>query len=334
MSDVLNQDEIDALLHGVDSGAVDTVPEPADSGVARDYDFSTQTRIIRGRMPTLEMINERFARLMRLSLFTLLRRSPEISVIGISTPKYSEYVPGLSVPTSLNLIRFQPLSGTSLMIFEAKLVFALIDCYFGGSGRYAKIEGRDFTSTETQMIEMLMQLVTDATVEAWDPVMPAKVELINREMNPNLANIVSPTEIVVVSRFRVEVDGAGGEIHITFPYSTLEPLKDTLRAGMQSDRASREERWAQTMRNELEDSEVELTAGLGQARMTLGALLDMRAGDVLPIEFDGRATVMADGIPLFRGELGQQRGKQVVRVGQLTLRKSGNALDTFARKIA
>jgi len=334
MSDVLNQDEIDALLHGVDSGAVDTMPEESDAGVARSYDFSTQTRIIRGRMPTLEMINERFARLMRLSLFGLLRRSPEISVIGISTPKYSEYVPGLSVPTSLNLIRFQPLAGTSLMIFEAKLVFALIDCYFGGSGRYAKIEGRDFTSTETQMIEMLMELVTEATVEAWDPVMPAKVELINREMNPNLANIVSPTEIVVVSRFRVEVDGAGGEIHITFPYSTLEPLKDTLRAGMQSDRASREERWAQIMRNELEDAEVELTAGLGQARIALGQLLDMRAGDVLPIEFDGRATVMADGIPLFRGELGQQRGKQVVRVGQLTMRKSGNALDTFARKTA
>jgi len=332
MSDVLNQDEIDALLHGVDSGAVDTAPDRGDSSVVRGYDFSSQTRIIRGRMPTLEMINERFARLMRLSLYGLLRRSPEIAVVGISTQKYSEYVPTLSVPTSLNLIRFQPLSGTSLMIFEAKLVFALIDTYFGGSGRYAKIEGRDFTSTETQMIEMLMDLVVEATVEAWDPVLPVKVELLNREMNPNLANIVSPTEIVVVSRIRVEVDGVGGEIHITFPYSTLEPLKDTLRAGMQSDRASREERWSQIMRNELEDSEVDLVASLGHARMSLGSLLDMRAGDVLPIEFDGRATVMADGIPLFRGELGQQRGRQVVRINQLQMRKTGNALDAFTRK--
>ena len=182
------------------------------------------------------------------------------------------------------------------------------------------------------MIEMLMELVVEATVEAWDPVLPVKVELLNREMNPNLANIVSPTEIVVVSRIRVEIDGVGGEIHITFPYSTLEPLKDTLRAGMQSDRASREERWSQIMRNELEDSEVDLVASLGHARMSLGALLDMRAGDVLPIEFDGRATVMADGIPLFRGELGQQRGRQVVRINQLQMRKTGNALDAFTRK--
>jgi flagellar motor switch protein FliM len=321
MSDVLNQDEIDALLHGMESGAVDTAPEAVDPAVARGYDFSTQTRIVRGRMPTLEMINERFARLMRLSLFGMVRRSPEISVIGISTPKYAEYIPSLSVPTSLNLIRFNPLSGTSLMIFEAKLVFALIDCYFGGTGRYAKIEGRDFTSTETQMIEMLMELVSKATQEAWDPVLGVKIELVNREMNPNL-----------VSRFRVEIDGVGGEIHITFPYSMLEPLKDTLRAGMQSDRASREERWSQLLRNELEDSEVDLTASLGQARVSLGQLLDLRAGDVLPIEFDGRATVIADNVPLFRGELGQQRGKQVVRVAQLMMRKTGNVLDVFAKK--
>jgi flagellar motor switch protein FliM len=124
----------------------------------------------------------------------------------------------------------------------------------------------------------------------------------------------------------------GGEIHITFPYSMLEPLKDTLRAGMQSDRASREERWSQLLRNELEDSEVDLTASLGQARVSLGQLLDLRAGDVLPIEFDGRATVIADNVPLFRGELGQQRGKQVVRVAQLMMRKTGNVLDVFAKK--
>jgi flagellar motor switch protein FliM len=309
MSEVLNQDEIDALLHGVNSGAVDTAPAATDPAVAREYDFTAQSRIVRGRMPTLEIVNERFARLMRLSLLGLVRRSSELSVVGISTPKYADYVPGLSVPTSINLIRFNPLSGISLIVFEAKLVFALIDCYFGGSGRYAKIEGRDFTSTETQMIEMLMELVVSATQEAWEAVMPVKIELINREMNPDLANLVNPTELVVVSRFRIEIDGVGGEIHITFPYSSLEPLKDTLRSGMQSNPAGREERWSQILCNELEDSEVELSASLGHARIPLSQLLDMRPGDVVPIEFDGRATVMADKVALFRGELGQQRGK-------------------------
>lgn len=332
-NEILEQDEIDALLHGVNSGAVDTEPKPADDpGATRDYDFSTQTRIVRGRMPTLEMINERMARSLRLSLYTMLRRSPDLAVQGISTPKYSEYVPTLSVPTSLNLIRFQPLAGTGLLIFEARLIFTLIDVFFGGSGRYAKIEGRDFTPTENNLIEMLMEQMITAVQEAWAALLPVKVEFINREMNPHFANIVSPTEIVVVNKFRIDIEGRGGEIHLVLPYSMLEPLKDTLRAGMQSDRADREERWSHLLRNELEESEVDIVTRLGTAETTVSKLINMRPGDVIPIDFDGQATVLADGIPLFWGELGQQRGQQVVRVSQMNLRKTANSLDAFVRK--
>jgi flagellar motor switch protein FliM len=331
--DILEQDEIDALLHGVDSGAVDTAAKPVEEpGVAKEYDFSTQTRIVRGRMPTLEMINERLARSLRLSLYGMLRRTPDIAVQGIGTPKYSEYVPTLSVPTSLNLIRFHPLTGTGVIIFEARLIFALIDVFFGGSGRYAKIEGRDFTPTENHLIDMLMEQVTTAVQEAWAALMPVNIEFINREMNPHFANIVSPTEIVVVNRLRVEFDDRGGEIHLVLPYSMLEPLKDTLRAGMQSDRQDREERWSQILRNELEESQVEVVTQLGKAQTTVANLIDMRPGDVIPFDFDGQATVMADGIPLFWGELGQQRGQQVVRINQMNIRKTGNSLDAFMRK--
>jgi flagellar motor switch protein FliM len=332
-AEILEQAEIDALVNGVRSGAVDTEPRRSD-GVAKEYDFATQTRIVRGRMPTLEMINERVARALRMSIFGMLRRTPDISVQGVSTCKYAEYVSTLAVPTSLNQIRFLPLSGTGLMIFEAKLIFAMIDVFFGGTGRHVKIEGRDFTPTENKMIELLMEQVVTATQDAWTAVLPAKIELINREMNPNFANIVSPTEIVVVSRLRIEFEGRGGEVHLTLPYSMLEPLKDTLRAGMQSDRADREEKWSQLLRNELEESEVDIVTRLGTAHTTLGKLIDMRAGDVIPIEFDGQATVLADGIPLFWGELGQQRGQQVVRVRQMNARKTGNALDAFVRKTA
>ncbi|MDQ2639876.1 MAG: flagellar motor switch protein FliM [Pseudomonadota bacterium] len=332
-AEILEQAEIDALVNGVQNGAVDTEPRMA-GGEAREYDFATQTRIVRGRMPTLEMINERVARALRMSIFGMLRRTPDISVQGVSTLKYAEYVSTLAVPTSLNQIRFLPLSGTGLMIFEAKLIFAMIDVFFGGTGRHVKIEGRDFTPTENKMIELLMEQVVIATQDAWTSVLPARIELINREMNPNFANIVSPTEIVVVSRLRIEFEGRGGEIHLTLPYSMLEPLKDTLRAGMRSDRADREERWSQLLRNELEESEVDVVTRLGTANITLGKLIDMRAGDVIPIEFDGQATVLADGIPLFWGELGQQRGQQVVRVRQMNTRKTGNSLDAFVRKSA
>jgi flagellar motor switch protein FliM len=330
-ADVLDQDEIDALLHGVDSGEVSTAPEPVP-GEARNYDFATQTRIVRGRMPTLEMINERMARTLRLSIFSMLRRTPEISVAGVITPKFSEYLPTLQVPTSLNHVRVNPLTGTGLIVFEPRLIFSVIDNYFGGNGRHSKIEGRDFTPTEYHIIESLLGMVCTAMQDAWTPVLGLNLEFLNSEVNPHFANIVSPTEIVVVSKFRVELEGGGGDIHVTLPYSMLEPLKDTLRAGMQSDRADRNERWGQSLRDELEESEVDLVTILGEARLTLGELIDMKPGDIIPCNFDGRATVLSDGLPVLLGEVGQQHGRQVVKVSQMLSRKTGNALDAFVRR--
>jgi flagellar motor switch protein FliM len=329
--DVLNQDEIDALLHGVDSGAVDT-QDPATSRDARSYDFATQTRIVRGRMPTLEMVNERLARQLRISIFNMLRRSPDVAVAPIALPKFAEYLPTLQVPTSLNLIRINPLQGTALVILEPKLVFAVVDNFFGGNGRHAKIEGREFTATEMQVIHMLLNQVFAGMKDAWTPVMAIEPEYLNSEINPHFANIVTPTEIVVVSRFHIELEGGGGDIHLTIPYSMLEPIKDILKAGMQSDRADKDERWGQTLRNELEDTEVDLVTRMCQAKITLGKLLDLKAGDILPCDFDGQATVMADGIPILQGEVGQQRGRQVVRVNRLISRKTGNTLDAFVRR--
>jgi flagellar motor switch protein FliM len=332
MSDILQQDEVDALLEGMDSGSVDTTPQKTESPAEiRNYDFSTQSRIVRGRMPTLEAINERLARSLRSSISNMIGRSPEVAVAGISTPTYREYVATLSVPTSLNLIRLTPLTGTGLIVFESRLVSALIDIYFGGSGRPAKIEGRDFTPTETQVIKHLLDQVIEATRAAWSPLLAVTVEFMNRETNPNYVNIVTPTDIVVVNRLSVELGGKSGEIHIMLPYAMLEPLKDTLRATMSSGRAEHEDQWSQLLRNELEESEVDLMTNLGSARVTVESLIDMKPGDVIPCSFDGRATVTADGVPLFWGELGQQRGQQVVKVSKLNVRKLGNALDAFMR---
>jgi len=201
--DVLSQDEIDALLHGVDSGKVDVEPPPAP-GEARSFDFTSQDRIVRGRMPTLEMINERFARLFRIGLFNMLRRTPELTTVGIEMMKFGEYTHSLFVPTSLNLVRVKPLRGTALFIFEPKLVFAVVDNFFGGDGRLAtKIEGREFTPTESRVIQLLVRQAFADLTEAWSPVMGLDFEYINSEVNPHFANIVSPSEIVCVSRFRI-----------------------------------------------------------------------------------------------------------------------------------
>jgi flagellar motor switch protein FliM len=327
-NDVLNQDEIDALLHGVDSGAVKT-EAPADPGEVRPYDFSNQVRIVRGRMPTLEMINERFARLFRTSLFTMLRRTPEIAVQPVRMLKFGEYVHTLHVPTNLNLVKILPLRGTGLIVLDPKFVFAAVDNFFGGNGRFAKIEGREFTATEHRIINMLLKHLFSDVKEAWSHIARLDIEYLNSEINPHFANIVSPTEIVVVTSFQIELDGGGGEVHITMPYSMIEPLRELLHAGVASDRVEHDERWTQALREEIEDAEVELSTMLGRGKITMQQLLAMQPGDVLPCDFNGRATVLAEEVPIFRGRFGVSHGQQAVQIEERVARSKLKALDSI-----
>jgi flagellar motor switch protein FliM len=316
---VLNQDEIDALLNGMNQGTVNTEPEPVPGGV-RNYDLGTEARIVRGRMPTLEMINERFARLYRTSLYSILRRSAVISVGGIKTMKYSDYVHKLHVPSSLNMVKINPLRGTSLIVVDPRLVFAVLDNYFGGKGRYAKIEGRDFTAAEQRIIEMLLQCTYTDLKDAWSHVLDISIEYQASEMNPQFANIVSPSEIVVVSSFNIELEGSNGDLHVTIPYSALEPLREVLDSGVQSDRADNDGRWAQALREEIEDCDVNLTTVFGHGSVTLAELVNLKPGDVVPCDFQGAVTVYAEDVPILHGGFGVSRGQMAVQVSQRLVR--------------
>ena len=258
--DILGQDEIDALMNGVGSGVIETEPPPPAKDEARGYDLGKSVRIVRGRMPTLEMINERFGRLLRTSLYNLLRQSAAISVGTVEIIKFGEYVRKLHLPTSLNLVRFNPLRGTGLVILDPKLVFSLVDAFFGGEGRHAKIEGRDFTAIENRVIGSLLKDVFTDLREAWSHIVELTIEKVGSEMNPHFANIVSPSEIVVVSRFSVDLDGVGGDLHVAMPYAMIEPLREVLNSGMQSDRVDHDDRWSRTLQHEVGDAVVEIRA--------------------------------------------------------------------------
>ncbi len=326
---ILNQDEIDALIHGVDQGAVSTEPAPAPApGEVRSYDFQSQMRIVRGRMPTLEMINERFARLFRTNLYSLLRRTPEVAVNPIEMKKFSEYVHTLHVPTSLNMVRVHPLRGTALILLEPRLVFAIVDNFFGGNGRHAKIEGRDFTATESRIIHMVLKNAFADLREAWSHVATLEVEYLSSELNPAFANIVSPSEVVVVTSFHVELEGGGGDVHVTMPYSMIEPLREQLDSGMASDRIDHDERWAQSLKDEIDDAEVEISTVLGRSQLSLGDLLNLKPGDIVPCDFAGKVTVLAASVPVFRGSFGVSRGQQAVKVEERVRRPRPALLET------
>lgn len=344
MSDLLSQDEIDALLHGVDDvEEEELVEDSADADGMSDYDFSSQDRIVRGRMPTLEMVNERFARHMRISLFNMMRRTAEVSINGIQMIKFGEYVHTLFVPTSLNMVRFRPLKGTALITMEARLVFILVDNFFGGDGRYhAKIEGREFTPTERRIIQMLLKLIFEDYKEAWSPVMDVSFEYLDSEVNPSMANIVSPTEVVVISSFHIELDGGGGDFHVALPYSMLEPIRELLDAGVQSDKEDTDMRWSKALRDEIMDVPIGISTKFIEVKLPLSQIMELEAGDIIPIDMPEHVTVLVESLPSFRAKLGRSRDHLALKIeekikrpesvkNELTiLTKGGKRLDSDA----
>jgi flagellar motor switch protein FliM len=251
----------------------------------------------------------------------MLRRTPEIAVAPVKLQKFTEYTQNLHVPSSLNLIKINPLRGTGLLTLDATLVFAIVDNFFGGNGRYAKIEGREFTLTEGRIVQMVLRQAFADLTEAWSICSAINIEYINSEINPHFANIVSPSEIVVVTSFKIELDGGGGELHVTMPYAMIEPIRDLLDSGMQSDRMEHDENWNRTLREEIEEAEVELTPVLGHSTLSLGRLVDLKPGDVIPCDFDGEVTLFAEGVPVLRGGYGLSRGQQAVKVSQRVMRR-------------
>jgi len=332
-NELLSQDEIDALLHGVDDGDVETENDlELQDGVARDFDFAAHDRIVRGRLPTLEMINERFARSFRISLFNMLRRSAEISVSGVQMVKFSEYVHSMFVPTSLNIVKIHPLRGSALCVFDPKLVFILVDNYYGGIGRHAKIEGREFSATEQRVVSIVLGDAFRDLKDAWSPVMHVDFEFNSMEVNPQFANIVSPTEVVVVSTFHVELDGGGGDFQVTIPYSMVEPIRDLLDAGIASDIADKDERWVISLREEINLAEVNMTCKLTDVEIPLMDVLNLKEGDILPINMPELVTLRAEDIPVLRGKVGEHRGSKAIQIVEVVEHNSSDKEIVFLEK--
>ncbi len=325
MSEFLSQDEVDSLLQGV-TGEPDaaTGTAAAAPGEVRSYNLASQERIVRGRMPTMEIINERFARLFRIGLFNFIRRTPEISVGPVRVLKFAEFIRNLHVPTNLNIIQAKPLRGNSLFIFDPNLVFLVVDNMFGGDGRFhTRVEGREFTQTEQRIIQKMLAVVFDTYGKAWRPVHPLEFELVRSEMNPQFANIATPNEVVIVTSFDVELGSNGGAFHVCMPYSMLEPVKDLLFSPMQGENMQLDNRWLQLLSRQVQSASIELVATLGQASVTLAQVLKMRSGDVVPLEVGDNITASVDGVPVMECKYGAFNNQYALRVEKLISTKEG-----------
>lgn len=314
--DFLSQEEVDALLKGVTGASDDAPEEDASSGSeAKPYEIGRQERIVRGRMPTLELINERFARFLRMGLFNYMHRNVEISVGPIRVQKYSDFVRNLVVPTNLNLVLVKPLRGTSLFVLDPNLVFLTVDNMFGGDGRFhTRVEGRDFTATEQRIIKGLLGTIFEEYEKSWKPIYSISFEYVRSEMNTQFANIATPSEIVVATTFTIEFSGASSEMHICMPYSMIEPIRDTLYSALHSEQLSSDKRWTTMLQRQLQTAEVELVAQLGTSQITLGAIMEMKVGDVIPLKVPELVQASVDGVPVVAASYGVSNGNYALKI--------------------
>jgi len=311
MSQVLTQDEVDALLKSVAGGEVET-KAPLDEGAKGDimpYDFAAQDKIIRGRMPTLEVINDRFARFFRNALSTMLRRIVDVTPVSLDILKFGDFMRSLPVPSSIHIIKVDPLRGNALVVLEAKLVFALIDCFFGGRGTSGiKVEGREFTAIEQKILYKVVDSALKEWANAWRPVHDIQFSYVRGEMNPQFAGIIPNEDVLVVVQFEVEMDEATGNTVLCIPYMLLEPLRDKLYATFQTEeKVDVDMDWLNRLKEELLRVYADLVVELGSTRITGRDLALLKVGDVILLDKNANdlLLVKVQNIPKFYAKLGK-----------------------------
>jgi flagellar motor switch protein FliM len=315
--DFLSQEEVNILLKGVAGQDIAQKSSGPSSGF-RPYNLATQERIVRGRLPTLEIINERFARLLRLGLFNFMRRSANVTAGPVRVIKFSEFVRNLMVPSNLNLVHVKPLRGTSLFVFDPTLVFLVVDNLFGGDGRFQpKTERRDFTQTEQRIIQRLLNLVFDSYGKSWHPVYPIEFEYVRAETNIQFANVATPNEVVVATTFEVNFGSVVGEMHICTPYSILEPIRDVLSSSVQGEALEVDKRWVRRLSKQVQSAEVTLLVNLAHVQITLNQILKMQVGDVIPLDIPDFVTASVDGVPVMECRYGISNGQYALRMEKM-----------------
>lgn len=318
MSDsILSQAEIDRLLNGGGGDDSNNAAENADQDEGiKPYNPNTQRRVVRERLQSLEIINERFARQFRIGLFNLLRRSPDISVGAIKIQPYHEFARNLSVPTNLNLVHMNPLRGTALFVFSPNLVFMTVDSLFGGDGRFpTKVDGREFTPTEQRIIEKMLSMALESYDYAWSSVFKLRTEYIRSEVQVKFTNITSsPNDIVVTTPFSLEIGAHTGHFDICIPFSIIEPLRELLTNPPVENSRQEDEQWRKTLVTQVRDTELELVANFAEIDTRLLQVMQLKKGDVIPLDKPESLEVFIDGVPVMSGKYGCVNNQYALKV--------------------
>jgi flagellar motor switch protein FliM len=351
MNQVLSQSEVDALLAAVSEADAPSAPASSPSsssgggsggggaGKAQNfagsssanngatekvvvvYDLTSQDRIIRGRLPQLDVIYEKFMRSFRISLSSALRKIATLNLASTDFLKFGEFVNTLPMPTCMSVLRFNALRGSALFVIESKLAYALVDSFFGGADRpYTKIEGKDFTQIELAIVRKIVDLAIEDLEVAWAPIEKIDCSFQRTEVNPQFVGIVPPTDVVIATTFDVELENANGTITLVIPYATIEPIKQKLSSGFQVESDQTDKKlWYETITEQLMGTNVELKVNLGESTINLQDLTELKEGDVIPLNQDasGEFDVSVENVPKFKGIYGVHHGAVAIQVSRI-----------------
>jgi flagellar motor switch protein FliM len=316
MSDqILSQEEIDALLTSVDKGEVDLEVDKKEE--AESYDLTSQSIMLRDQFYALDEVYDKLTALLQDSISSSLRKSVEVKFVSTERVKFREFLEGFSSPTSLNIFNMEPLIGSSLLAIGPELVFSLIDCMFGGSGK-PLAQVREFTLLERRMIRNFAVEVLDGLEKAMGVVYSVKISLKKTETKPEFVHMVGPDDLIIAVIFSVKIDEFSGDIHFCIPYLMLEPIKDKLSASYLSDKET-EQAFSAQIQNLLKDTNIAVGAELGRTFYTIRDILNLRAGDILKLKAGPQdlITINVEDVPKYQGVPGVVKGNRAVQVTRL-----------------
>ncbi|MBN2516023.1 MAG: flagellar motor switch protein FliM [Deltaproteobacteria bacterium] len=322
MSQILSQDEVDALLKGISGGEIETEPEAIDESISHPYDLTSQDKIVRDRMPTLEMLTEQFARMFRTTMSSLLRKVVSVNIVSLKMMKYGEFMRTVPLPTSMHVFKMDPLKGNSLFVFESKIIFTLVDILFGGTGRDSfKVEGRDFTAIENGLIRKVVLSALNDLEKVWKPLINLNIVYQRSEVNPQFVQIVLPSEVVIVTVFEIEMDFSSGNITLCIPYSTIEPIKEKMRSGYQVDNLEVSDEWKESLESEVRLSSVNMEVLLGKTELKGREIANLKKGDVILLDryYSDDLDVYVEGFLKFKGQPGVYKGNQALQISQVIM---------------
>ncbi len=320
MGNVLSHDEVDSLLNGISDGKVKTETDTPERGKGLNvYDFKSRAGPSFASMPALGTINERFVGSSRASLSAATRSGIDVTISSTESVPFDEFSRSIPLPSSLNIFKMAPLKGFALLVMEGPLVFAFVDTFFGGKGDgQAKPEGKDFTPIETRIMEKVIGIILGDLEHAWSDVHNIKMALTRSEMDPKFAAIAKPNDSVMVSRFKVEFGNTTGNMTICIPYSTIAPLREQLKQGLQNEKVEADQRWRKYIQEKIKGLALNVRCTLGMTKITGRELLDIKVDDIIPLDqgVNDLITVSVEDIPKFKGFPGTRNSKQAIRISE------------------